>query len=102
MKKIDKVIKGVECCILQAENDVYCTQLNCPYYDQVKDSARLTCWTKLNRDVLKLLKEKKSYEIPITEQQAMKALEDSGWTVCNYNCVPFALVKAEVKDVEHY
>lgn len=52
---LEKVIRGLECCIKQAENDVYCEQLDCPYKSKA-DSCRLTCWTKLNRDALALLK----------------------------------------------
>ena len=32
----------------------------------------------------------------VTEQDAMKALLDAGWMECDYNCVPFALVKAKI------
>lgn len=58
MKKadLDRVIKGLECCIKQAENDIYCERMACPYYEPVNDMVRLTCWTKLNREALKLLK----------------------------------------------
>ena len=50
-----KVIKGLECCIKQAENDVYCKDLDCPYYEKA-DSCRLVCWTNLNKDALVILK----------------------------------------------
>ena len=58
MKKADlgRVIKGLECCIKQAENDIYCERMACPYYEPVNDDGRLLCWTRLNRDALKLLK----------------------------------------------
>lgn len=58
MKKadLDRVIKGLECCIKQAENDIYCERMACPYYEPVNDGGRLLCWTRLNRDALKLLK----------------------------------------------
>ena len=36
----------------------------------------------------------------ITEQEAMKALMDAGWTECDYNCVPFAMVKAKIGGLE--
>jgi len=55
MNRLQKVKKGLRCCIKQADNDIYCEQLGCPYYEPVKDHARLMCWTKLNRDALKLL-----------------------------------------------
>ena len=58
MNKHDKIVKGLECCIKQAENDIYCVQLDCPYYEPVRDGARLMCWTKLNRDALAFIKEK--------------------------------------------
>ena len=57
MKQAEKVKKGLRCCIKQADNDIYCEQLGCPYYEPVKDHARLMCWTKLNRDALKILEE---------------------------------------------
>lgn len=61
MKKadLDRVIHGLECCIKQAENDIYCEHMNCPYFEPVRDNMRLLCWTKLNKDALKLLKEVK-------------------------------------------
>ena len=37
----------------------------------------------------------------VTEQDAMKALMDAGWTECDYNCVPFAMVKAKIGGLEH-
>lgn len=36
----------------------------------------------------------------ITEQDAVKALQDAGWTECDYNCVPFAMVKAKIGGLE--
>ncbi len=36
----------------------------------------------------------------VTEQDAMKALKDAGWTECDYNCVPFAMVKAKIGGLE--
>lgn len=51
----EKVIRGLECCIKQGENDIYCRDLDCPYQDE-NDSCRLVCWTKLNKDALSLLK----------------------------------------------
>ena len=56
MKIYDRVVKGLECCIKQAENDVYCENIGCPYHEPTNAMARLTCWTKLNRDALKLIK----------------------------------------------
>lgn len=37
----------------------------------------------------------------VTEQDAMKALMDAGWTECDYNCVPFAMVKAKIGGLEY-
>ena len=36
----------------------------------------------------------------VTEQDAMKALKDAGWIECDYNCVPFAMVKAKIGGLE--
>jgi len=36
----------------------------------------------------------------VTEQEAMKALMDAGWTECDYNGVPFAMVKAKIGGLE--
>jgi len=55
IKNVKKVRKGLECCIKQIEKDIYCDQLNCPYYNPKMDHARLLCWTKLNKDALKLI-----------------------------------------------
>lgn len=38
--------------------------------------------------------------VPISEVQAIEALRDAGWVECDYNCMPFAMVKAELKGVE--
>ena len=37
----------------------------------------------------------------VTEKDAMKALRDAGWTECDYNCVPFAMVKSKIGGMEH-
>ena len=36
----------------------------------------------------------------VAEQDAIKALKDAGWTECDYKCVPFAMVKAEIGGLE--
>ena len=38
--------------------------------------------------------------LQVTEQAAIDALRDAGWTECDYNCEPFALVKAKIGKLE--
>lgn len=61
-----KAEKGLECCILQAENDVCCREIECPYYDP-DDSANLLCWTKLNRDAIRVI-ESSAHVMPVHKE----------------------------------
>ena len=36
----------------------------------------------------------------ISEESAMDALRDAGWVECDYNCMPFAMVKAKLGGLE--
>ena len=38
--------------------------------------------------------------LPVSEEKAMEALRDAGWVECDYNCIPFAMVKAKLKGIE--
>lgn len=57
MPDMEKVIRGLECCIRHGENaEVGCGRKDeCPY-----ERNGLTCWIALNRDALALLKEQKA------------------------------------------
>ena len=39
-------------------------------------------------------------DMPISEESAMDALRDAGWVECDYDCIPFAMVKAKLKGIE--
>ena len=32
----------------------------------------------------------------VSEHEAMEALKGAGWTECDYNCIPFAMVKEKI------
>lgn len=87
MKKadLDRVIHGLECCIKQAENDIYCEHMDCPYFEPVKDSGRLLCWTKLNKDALRLLQKLKVQE-PIKPHESKIAIGIYGAEATEYLC----------------
>ena len=87
MKKADveRVIKGLECCIKQAENDVYCEDIGCPYHEPTNDRARLMCWTKLNKDALRLLQKLKVQE-PIKPHESKIAIGIYGAEATEYLC----------------
>lgn len=36
----------------------------------------------------------------ISEESAMDALRGAGWVECDYNCMPFAMVKAKLEGLE--
>ena len=67
---LEIVRRGLECCIQQANVDIYCKDLNCPYYGPI-DSVRLVCWTKLNKDCLKLIDEQKKQIEELEERVAI-------------------------------
>lgn len=52
MADVEKVIKGIECCLRRDE--LNCIE-NCPYYTVEGHNAH-GCWIPLNRDALALLK----------------------------------------------
>ena len=85
MADIKTVMKGLECCIKQAENDIYCEDMDCPYYEPVRDHARLLCWTKLNKDALELLKALKAQE-PVKPQETKIAIGIYGAEAIEYLC----------------
>ena len=51
---MEKVIKGLACCIKQGEQGILDCDSDCPYGEH---GNRLDCWIKMNRDALALLKE---------------------------------------------
>lgn len=62
MPDIEKVIKGIECCICQGETRGPCSP-ECPYEVIEMDD----CWIALNEDVLELLKKHKEHEELLTK-----------------------------------
>ena len=38
--------------------------------------------------------------LPVSEEKAMEALRDVGWTECDYNGEPFAMIKAKIGRLE--
>ena len=64
MNELEKVIKGLKCCI-RSDREVFCSG-RCPYYDDQSN-----CETKVKQDAVRLLKEqKKEIEIlKLTLQQ---------------------------------
>ena len=67
MADIEKVIKGLECCLRESEHidDNPCK--NCPYYD-VDSGIGGRCMEEKDKDVIELLKEQQPKWIPINER----------------------------------
>lgn len=85
MADIEKVIKGLECCIKQGEQGILDCDYDCPYGEH---GNRLDCWIKMNRDALAMLK----------EQDAKKQISDD----IHETAKQFRQTIVRCKDCRHY
>lgn len=83
----EKVIQGLRCCIKQADNDIFCKDIGCPYYEK-SDHVRLLCWTKLNRDALELLESEKPVADYTTHAYPIFSCRECGYMIEQWKYCP--------------
>lgn len=66
MDKLEKVIKGLECCRIDENRHINCA--DCPYYTD-DDKGQMWCSNEINNDAIELLKEQKE-RIAVLEEEA--------------------------------
>ena len=65
MADIEKVIKGLDCCLKQGRLGIdNCRELGCPYFE---NGLRLTCWLDVLMDAIKLIQDQQTRIITLIE-----------------------------------